>query len=984
MKKRFGKTFLAGLVLLSLCCNLLLPWSASANTGQPDIPELMENIAASYPGNSGTWEVIGMAAYADYNRVTVHHSSAATLQIYINTTLHTLNHPNESWNPITDQAISIVVLKALGFDASKIYPVNSNTALDVPAMLRQNPVGSYTDANDAAWVLLAQLQSNLNLSTEQVQDLISLLKALQKANGCFPDVWMGPEADSYDTTGMVLCALAPHYWSTGDPYGVKTDAKDIVDRAIAGLSAAQPAVGSYGNANTDAMVVLGLAAMGISPRHTDFTKNQSLLEGLLSYVTAAQDGFKGWSGEAYDAYATKQAFLALIAASRVMDSGSPYNLFDFSMKTSTAVRATSNESGPVANPTSPNSTHQMTVYFTLKGDRTLWIPRYALTVPEDSTVYHVFEQVLRDRGYTSSGAEQGYVKSITTPSGSSLGEFSQGPNSGWLYKVNDVVATIGMKSYRLQDGDDIVWYYTEDWTKEPSSGGGSLSSQTNTVEEANNIKTEVASILDIPRFRDVPEEHWAYQYITHLAGVGILQGQSEDMFAPAAVVTRAEWVTLLARLSGEVLPLGGDQFDDVPDTAWYAPYVYWALASGIVQGQSENLFAPNDAVSRQDMAVMVVRYAQYLKQPLIPVYAAVTFRDEEQTSIYARAAVTLVQQAGLMQGQENLIFAPTDGATRAEAAKLISLLLEHLQGGRPELATIINDTAEQLWLKTSDPQPGSVGGEWAVIGLAGSGYAVPEAWFKNYYDRLSERLVEQQGILDQRKYTEYSRAILTFSVLGWNPTDVAGYDLLKPLADFDQTVAQGINGAIYALLALDSTDYTIAGWSPAAVEELRTSYVQVILSGQQIDGGFALSKGASDPDLTAMALQALAKYQDQLEIAQVTNSALAYLSAQQNEEAGFSSAGVANCESTAQVILALCELGLPLDDHRFVKNGHQLLDNLLNYYQPGSGFVHIRGDSNTDGMATEQALCALVSLQRLQSDQSSLYRMHTALLEPAI
>lgn len=78
------------------------------------------------------------------------------------------------------------------------------------------------------------------------------------------------------------------------------------------------------------------------------------------------------------------------------------------------------------------------------------------------------------------------------------------------------------------------------------------------------------------------------------------------------------------------------------------------------------------------------------------------------------------------------------------------------------------------------------------------------------------------------------------------------------------------------------------------------------------------------------------------------------------------------------MLVALCELGLPLDDARFVKNGHTLLDALLNYYQPGQGFVHTLGGTGSDQMATEQGLYALAAVQRAAAGRSSLYRMDDA------
>ena len=125
-----------------------------------------------------------------------------------------------------------------------------------------------------------------------------------------------------------------------------------------------------------------------------------------------------------------------------------------------------------------------------------------------------------------------------------------------------------------------------------------------------------------------------------------------------------------------------------------------------------------------------------------------------------------------------------------------------------------------------------------------------------------------------------------------------------------------------------------------------------------------------------MALQALAKYQDRKDVAEAIDKGLTLLSERQNENGGYqySAAEQASCESVAQVIVALAELGISLDDSRFVKNGKTLLDGILQFRQADGGFSHLV-DGETDLLATEQAFYALVAAKRLADGESSLYRM---------
>ena len=304
----------------------------------------------------------------------------------------------------------------------------------------------------------------------------------------------------------------------------------------------------------------------------------------------------------------------------------------------------------------------------------------------------------------------------------------------------------------------------------------------------------------------------------------------------------------------------------------------------------------------------------------------------------------------------------------------------------------IEDTAQYIYNTVKTPQVGSIGGEWAILGLARSEYKVPEKYYRDYYANVEAYVKERKGVLHDKKYTEYSRLTVALTSIGKDPRDVAGYNLLMPLGDFDKTIWQGINGPIWALIALDSGSYPMPQNPVAATQATRAMYVDEILSRQLSDGGFSLFGGIagasaadekSDPDITGMALQALAKYQDRDDVKKVTGEALECLSRLQNANGGFAGWGAGNSESCVQVIVALTELGVPLDDQRFVKNGNTLLDNLLTFYLPGEGFLHTADRSGSNQMATEQGFYGLVAAQRAQEGKSSLYRMADDAKSPA-
>ena len=305
---------------------------------------------------------------------------------------------------------------------------------------------------------------------------------------------------------------------------------------------------------------------------------------------------------------------------------------------------------------------------------------------------------------------------------------------------------------------------------------------------------------------------------------------------------------------------------------------------------------------------------------------------------------------------------------------LLSLLLSLTACGKPE--TQLEKTAGYLQAQIAEPGTGSVGGDWLIFGLARSGVKVPQKYFDAYYENVEAAVREKNGVLSDRKYTEYSRTVLALTAIGKNPADVAGFDLLKPLADFEQVTRQGINGTIFALLALDSGNYEIPENPDAAVQATRQMYVDELLARALPDGGWTLTGGEPDVDITAMTLQALAKYRDQADVTAAVERGLAVLSSLQEPDGGYVSWGSSNSESVAQVIVALTELGVPLDDERFTKNGITVEDALLRFAQENGAFVPVRdGSGGDDGMATEQAFYALAAIHRAETGETTLYDM---------
>ncbi|MDY4123050.1 MAG: hypothetical protein SOY05_05975 [Ellagibacter isourolithinifaciens] len=288
---------------------------------------------------------------------------------------------------------------------------------------------------------------------------------------------------------------------------------------------------------------------------------------------------------------------------------------------------------------------------------------------------------------------------------------------------------------------------------------------------------------------------------------------------------------------------------------------------------------------------------------------------------------------------------------------------------------ILAQTVAYLSASVSDPGVSSIGGEWAVIGLARND-SLPADYAASYYSNLVRTLRDTGGVLHRVKYTEYSRVVIALSSLGFDPTDVAGYDVLSPLGDFDQVCWQGVNGPIWALIALDSRGYDAPTAPDGKRQTTRDALVDAVLDSEIAGGGWALSGSVPDVDMTAMALTSLAPYCGaRADAAAAIERGLSVLSSLQGEGGGYGDAGSASSESCAQVVVALASLGIdPASDERFVKEGGSVIDALCAFAVPGGGFKHV-ADGEVNGMATEQGFYALVAYERLLSGKTSLFDM---------
>lgn len=333
----------------------------------------------------------------------------------------------------------------------------------------------------------------------------------------------------------------------------------------------------------------------------------------------------------------------------------------------------------------------------------------------------------------------------------------------------------------------------------------------------------------------------------------------------------------------------------------------------------------------------------------------------------SEAAITAAKSAYDALSDEDKALVDADKVAALTAAIIRLNQLKHADL-MANLDTIYKTTGDFM-ATLGTPTVNSTGGEWMVIGLARSGRTVPAGYYDNVVKYVKAN-ADANERLHPTKVTDNARVILALTAIGKDVTNVGGHNLLKGLDSMDYVQAQDINGPIFTLIALDSHNYPTMG------DVTREKLIQVILDAQLNDGGWNLSAENADPDMTAMAIQALAPYCKTNEtVKAAVDKALEALSALQRSDGGFDSWGTVNSESCAQVIVALTALGIdPTADSRFVKNGHTVLDALAGFYVTGGGFRHTAGGERND-MATEQGYYALAAYYRFANTQTRLYDM---------
>ena len=402
----------------------------------------------------------------------------------------------------------------------------------------------------------------------------------------------------------------------------------------------------------------------------------------------------------------------------------------------------------------PDTSDTIQVYFTFTGDvihgtdaesheAQTWIEETTVEIPKNSTVKYLTDMMLLNHEIEFHAEGGTYIDKVKIPesfedAGEWLAEFTNGSNSGWMYRVNGYIEDVGYADYILKNGDKVKWFYTDDYTKETNyrgNWGGGGGSQTESkdgilsvgvggkvtpddlsdyigkdvtiqiqpdagyqvkdvvvdgksvgavttytyenLKKTSRIQVTFEKIAETAHpFTDVSGSHWAAKAIDYVYEKGLMTGVSTTEFEPNGTLSRAMLVTVLYRMAGEPETSGENPFSDVTENAWYTKAVLWANGQGIVSGYGDGSFGPDDAITREQLAAIFYRHADL---PKVSGTELDEFTDAAAISEYAQNAMLWAVQQGIVTGKSDGMIDPMGNATRAEAATIIYRYLEKVE-----------------------------------------------------------------------------------------------------------------------------------------------------------------------------------------------------------------------------------------------------------------------------------------------------------------
>ena len=636
-------------------------------------------------------------------------------------------------------AKAIIALRSMGYDARHIV-TEELEEIDIVSRLT-----ALVDANDSGvtivwtlpYVLIALQQGEDYATSEQIETLVGILvdKKLE-----WQDMMWGP-----DTATPVIFALAPYY-ETNEAVksaidetipmitALQDDTGIIGNAASAGLAiAALSAIGmdSQEIVNNEKTLIDGLVSQasealdGFEPMSNTFSTEQGF-RGLLGWTflkngteKRVYDFSLNPMNTAYEAPKTLCTVTFQLSpedAEIVVDGQTPveagkYELsegeYTFTASKSgyytkqetfqiTADDITNGEKiipvtldrrssggGSVSN--NIRITVKVMVHgdecensFTYKNNASEFdaLVSTSVTIDKGDSVYDALEKAL-EKEEVDFIEENGYVSAI-----GDYGEFDHGNRSGWMFTVDGEHKETGCRETLLKKNATVVWYYTDDYTKERGSSGYSGGSAVDSTQKfglygKNDDITYKEVINSGKTFADI-ENCKGKAEIEALAQRGIINGKTEESYDPTATMTRAEFATIVVNALG--LPKkDGIKFEDINDGDWHAEYIKTAYYYGIVKGVSNNLFNPQGTITTEEAAAMVTRAAKLSgieadMNVLTAKDILEKFADFNNISAWSISSMGFCVKDGILDGDTENI-SPKENVTREQVAVMLYRML---------------------------------------------------------------------------------------------------------------------------------------------------------------------------------------------------------------------------------------------------------------------------------------------------------------------
>lgn len=370
-------------------------------------------------------------------------------------------------------------------------------------------------------------------------------------------------------------------------------------------------------------------------------------------------------------------------------------------------------------PTEATGTH------TLKSNNLVtWLPKKDYAVGANDTVWEALQKVMRaEAGLVFSNPTGRYIDAVTYGE-TTLAALDNGDLSGWMYTLNGTHPALLVSEQFLENGDTIVFHYTDDYTVEEGSepwwdenhpadttadrkaasaveelikaigavdttSGDKIEAARKAYDQLTQAQKKLVSNYNVlVRAESAYAEatvgvpfvdaagHWALEPIRYVYQHKLFQGIDAATFAPDKAMSRAMLVTVLYRMAGAPAVAAANPFADVKDGRYYTDAVLWAVENHIVNGVTEDRFDPDADITREQMAAMMMRYAAYEKKDTAKSAELEGYADAAQIAPWALEAMKWANGEKLILGRTETSLAPQGTATRAEAAAILMRFAE--------------------------------------------------------------------------------------------------------------------------------------------------------------------------------------------------------------------------------------------------------------------------------------------------------------------